>query len=112
MAGANIQMHAKKEVSFEDINRKIRNISGAELVSNSTQIINDVKIMTLVYEKYYMRTGSFTSVTIVLTEFEEDQTASVVASGGGGGVFNLSLGSNRNFAKACVQELEKCGFCE
>lgn len=110
MAGTSIQMTAEKNFSLQEINRKIRNISGAEQVSNFTQRINDVEIMTLVYEKYYLRTGSFTSVTIVLTEYGEEQTACVVSSGGGEGLANFSMGANRDFAKACVKELEACGF--
>lgn len=110
MAGTSIQMIAEKKISLQEINRKIRNISGGEQVSNFTQRINDVEIMTLVYEKYYLRTGSFTSVTIVLTEYGEEQTACVVSSGGGEGLVNFSMGANRNFAKACVQELKACGF--
>ena len=110
MAGTSIQMIAEKKISLQEINRKIRNISGAEQVSNFTQRINDVEILTLVFEKYYLRTGSFTSVTIVLTEYGEEQTACVVSSGGGEGLVNFSMGANRNFAKACVQELEACGF--
>ena len=110
MAGTSIQMIAEKKISLREINRKIRNISGAEQVSNFTQRINDVEILTLVFEKYYLRTGSFTSVTIVLTEYGEEQTACVVSSGGGEGLVNFSMGANRNFAKACVQELEACGF--
>lgn len=110
MAGTTTHMKSEKKVSLQEIHRKIRNISGAEQVSNSLQRINDVEILTLVFEKYYLRTGSFTSVTIVLTEYGEEQTACVVSSGGGEGMVNFSMGANRNFAKACVQELETCGF--
>lgn len=110
MAGTTIRMTAKKENSLQIINNKIRNIKGAECVSEFKQIVNDVVILTLIYEKYYMRTGGYTSLSIVLTEYEQQQTAYIVASGGGEGIVNHSFGANRNFAKECVEVLELCGF--
>ena len=110
MAGATIRMTAKKQYSLQEIHEKIHYIEGAEQISKSAQTINDVTIWTLAYEKFFLRTGSYTSVTVVLTEYDAIQTACIVASGGGNGLVNHSYGANRNFAKACVQVLERCGF--
>ena len=110
MAGATIRMTARKQESLQAIHKKLHHIEGAEQISKSTQTVNDVEIWTLVYEKYFFRTGSYTSITVVLTEFGPIQTACVVSSGGGEGVVNHSFGANRNFAKACVTALESCGF--
>jgi hypothetical protein len=110
MAGATIHMTANKQRTLQEIHEKIHYIEGAEQISKSAQAINGVTIWTLVYEKFYFRVGSYTSVTIVLTEHGQEQTACVVAAGGGEGVVNYSYGANRNFAKACVQMLETCGF--
>lgn len=111
MAGATVRMNAEKQNSLQEIYTKIRSIEGAEQISKSSQAINDVSIWTLVYEKYYLRTGSYTSATIVLTEHEQQQTACIVSSGGGSGMTNLSFGSNHKFAAECVRTLESCGFC-
>lgn len=110
MAGATIHMIAKKQITLQDIHEKIHYIEGAEQISKSEYAINGVTIWLLAYEKYYFRTSSYTSVTVMLSEFEQEQTACIVASGGGGGITNHSYGANRNFAKACVQALEACGF--
>lgn len=110
MAGATIHMTAKKQYSLQEIHEKIHYIEGAEQISKSAQTINDVTIWTLAYEKYFFRTSSYTSVTVVLTEHGQEQTACIIASGGGGGIFNLSYGSNRNLAEACVRVLKLCGF--
>lgn len=110
MSGKTIHMTAKKQDSLREIHNKIRNIKGAEQISKSEQTINNVTIWTLSYEKFYLRTGSYTSVTIVLTEYEQEQTACVVSSGGGKSMANFSYGANRNFAEECVQKLEECGF--
>ncbi len=110
MAGATIHMTANKKRTLQEIHKKIHDIEGAEQISKSVQTINDVTIWTLVYEKYYARTGGYTSLSIVLTEYEQQQAACIVASGGGDGIVNHSFGANRNFAKSCVQVLESCGF--
>ena len=74
------------------------------------QTINDVVIWILAYEKYYFRTGSYTGMTIVLMEYEQEQTACIVSAGGGACIVNHSLEANHNFAKECVEILESCGF--
>lgn len=110
MAGATIRMTAEKQKTLQEIHEKIHYTKGAEQISKSEYTINGVTIWILAYEKYYARTGSYTSLTIMLTEYGHEQTACIVASGGGEGIINHSLGANRNFAKACVQTLEACGF--
>ena len=62
------------------------------------------------YEKHYIRTHGYTTATVALTEFGEDQTACVITSGGGEGIQNYSYGANRSLAKECVRVLESCGF--
>lgn len=110
MAGATITMKADKQKTLQEIHAEIHYIVDAEQISKTEQIVGGVTIWTLAYEKYFFRTGSFTSVTVVLTEHENEQTACVIASGGGTGMVNHSLGANRRFAKECVEKLEGCGF--
>ena len=110
MAGATVYMTTKKQSTLQEIHEVIHCIELAEQVSKHTQVINDVIIWTLTYEKYFLRNNSYTSVTIVLTEYGQEQTACVVSSGGGEGMLNCSYGSNREFAESCVQALESCGF--
>ena len=110
MAGTTIYMTSQKQKSLQEIHEKIHYIKDAQQVSKLAQTINDVTIWTLVYEKYFMRNGSYASVTVVLTDFGQEQTASIIAAGGGNGIVNLSFGANRNFAKSVVKVLEDCGF--
>ena len=110
MAGATVRMTAQRNCSLQEIHEKIHYIEGAEQISKTVQSINGVTIWTLVYEKYYFRIGSYTSATIVLTEYGQEQTACVVSSGGGTGIVNHSFGANGKFAKECVRALELCGF--
>ena len=110
MAGATIRMTAAKQTTLQEIHGKIHCIEGAELVSKSEYTVNGVTIWILVYEKYYYRSKGYTSVTVMVTEYGQEQTACIVSSGGGSGIENWSLGANRNFAKAVVRVLESCGF--
>ena len=110
MAGATVTMTAKRQKTLQEIHAEIHGIVDAELVSKREQTINDVIIWTLAYEKFFFRNKSYTSAVVVLTEHAEEQTACVIASGGGSGMVNHSLGANRRFAKECVEKLETCGF--
>lgn len=110
MAGTTITMKANKRKTLQEIHAEIHYIVDAEQISKTEQTVNGVTIWTLAYEKYFFRTGSFTSVTVVLTEYENEQTACIVASGGGAGMVNHSYGANRRFAKECLEKLESCGF--
>ena len=110
MSGATVRMTSKKQNTLQAIYEKIHYIEGTEQISKSESVINGVTIWTLAYEKYFFRTGSYASLTVVLTEFEEEQTALIVAAGGGEGIVNISHGANRDLANACVLSLEECGF--
>lgn len=110
MAGATILMNADKQYSLQEIHEKIHYIKGAEQISKSVQTIHDVLVWTLAYEKYFFRAGGYATLTVTLTEYGQEQTACIVAAGGGAGIINHSFGANRGFAKDCVEVLKSCGF--
>lgn len=110
MSGVTVHLKASKKKTLDEICEKFDQIEGVEPISKSVRNINDVEIWTIAYEKFYFRTATYTSATIALTEFGDEQTASVISSGGGDGMLNLSYGSNRNLAKAFVEALTSCGF--
>ena len=110
MAGTTITMKTNKRKTLQEIHAEIHYIVDAEQVSKTEQTVNGVTIWTLAYEKYFFRTSSFTSMTVVLTEHEDEQTACIVSSGGGTGMVNHSYGANRRFARECMEKLEACGF--
>jgi len=64
----------------------------------------------LSFEKYFMRNGSYASLTVLLTENGNVQTADIIGSGGGEGIFNLSWGANSDFADMAERVLSKNGF--
>ena len=64
----------------------------------------------LSFERYYWRNESTASLTIMLTEHDNIQTADVIASAGGRGIFNISRGANSDFAQDASDILERHGF--
>ncbi|MBR5806272.1 MAG: hypothetical protein IKY30_05830 [Oscillospiraceae bacterium] len=104
-----VYMSAQKQKSLQEIYENLRTIQ-ADPVSKTEQTVNGVQIWALVYEMFYFRTKSYASLTVVLTEYEDRQTACIVGSGGGGGVFNVSYGANRDFVAKCENALKECGF--
>ena len=67
-------------------------------------------VILLVFEKYFFRTGSYTSLTIMLSEDKLTQTADIIGSGGGGNMMNLDWGANANFAGKAADILKQYGF--
>ena len=104
-----VYMSAQKQKSLQEIYENLRSIR-ADLVSKTEQTVNGVQIWTLVYEMFYFRTKGYASLTVVLTEYGDKQTACLVGSGGGSGMINLSYGANRDFVAKCENALKGCGF--
>ena len=110
MAGTTVRMSMPKTHTLHRIHEQIHCITGAEQVSKVEQHFEGAEVWLLVYEKYYFRTGGYNSLTVLLTEENERHTAEIIATGGGGGIANISYGANRKFAKECMQALAELGF--
>ena len=110
MAGTKIYMTAERKHALSDIHATIHYIKGAEEVFSQEMCFGNETALLLVYEKYFFRVNSYASLTVLLTEQGEKQTAQIVSSGGGGSMSNRSFGANRRFARDCVQALEEAGF--
>lgn len=50
-----------------------------------------------VYEKYYMRSENYTSLSIVLRQVDKDVLLSAISAAGGGGFLNISWGAEESF---------------
>ena len=61
-------------------------------------------------EKYFFRNNSYASLNVMLTEFDGVQTADIVGSGGGEGLFNISWFANSDLADSAERILQKFGF--
>lgn len=61
--------------------------------------VNGVKVLLLILERYYMRNGSMAVSTVQIIYSGEVQQATIIGTGGGEGLMNISLGANQDFAR-------------
>ena len=64
----------------------------------------------LVFEKYFMRSGSYASLTISVTGDDRSCYVDVIGAGGGTGIFNISWGSEEDFTEDFCDRLQRFGF--
>ena len=113
MAGVAISMLVNdKRKSIEELAAILKNEINAELVYDSPRPLDNASAWLLSFERYYFRNGSYATLTIMLTESGDQQTADIIGSGGGEGLFNISWGANSSFASMAVDLLQQCGFRE
>lgn len=111
MKNSAIVMQGQPVWHLEELPSKLEDgIPAAELVYYNKRTLGSGKLVLLVYEKYYIRNGSYASLTILLTEENGMQTAEIVPSGGGEGLLNISYGANGSFARDAERVLTACGL--
>lgn len=84
----------------------------AELVCESIKNVGGGKVLLLSFERYYFRNGSYAGLTVMVAEDDYGQTADIIGSGGGEGLFNVSWGANQSFADMASRILKGYGFIE
>ena len=115
MSSMIIKMRGNHEKSINEVAAVLRSrIPGlfGELVTENWRHFDNCKVVLLVFEKLYLRNDNYANLTVLLTETKEEQTADIVGSGGGAGMFNWSWGANSHFAKTAVNILAENGFRE
>ncbi|MDQ0223240.1 DUF6054 family protein [Streptococcus moroccensis] len=81
-----------------------------QLVFDKRRHIGDVKQILLVFEAFYIRTGSYGSLTVNLTASTDYHCIDLIPSGGGDGILNISWGANANFAQKAQEIFESYGY--
>lgn len=99
-----------KEVADSIREKMESSLVPAELVSEHLEMVGDVEIFLLVFEKYYARIGGMAALSVQGINYENHQSIQIVGTGGGDGVFNISWGANKDFAIKVVDHLETLGF--
>ncbi|MGD6943283.1 DUF6054 family protein [Cytobacillus gottheilii] len=68
---------------------------------------NQYKQMSiLVLEKFYFRTSSSASLTVILENFDGETIMKCISAGNGEGLFNIGWGSGKNFINSVRYPLE------
>lgn len=112
MSALTIQMTGNNTTPITKVIRALKQSLGGEYISESWHELGDATAVLLSYEKYFFRNGSYTGLTILLTESTSTQHADIVGFGGGSGLFNISWGSNSEYADDAARILQSLGFRE
>ena len=81
-----------------------------ELVDVSSCRLGEIQVVTQVYEKYFMRNGSYASLTITTVSNGERVCLSAIGAAGGTGWANISWGAETSLMKRFEQNLEEQGL--
>ena len=114
MSSAIIKMKRGSETDLAEVSKSILDdFKGdvAELSLEQMSEVNGVKVLLLILERYYMRNGSMAVSTVQIIDSGEVQQATIIGTGGGG-LMNISLGANQDFARRVAKVLAKLGFEE
>ena len=115
MSSAIIKMKRGSETDLAEVSKSILDdFKGdvAELSMEQMSEVNGVKVLLLILERYYMRNGSMAVSTVQIIDSGEVQQATIIGTGGGEGLMNISLGANQDFARRVAKVLAKLGFEE
>ena len=114
MASKKVEMQAKKQYELYEIESKIKTefdnhmFSNIEFKDMILREFGETKTLLLIYENYFIRTGSYASLVIMLSEYQDYQCADIIATGGKEVFF--SFGAESDFANYGVSALKKLGF--
>ncbi|MFZ2540089.1 MAG: DUF6054 family protein [Oscillospiraceae bacterium] len=73
--------------------------------------INGVQIFLRVYDKYYARSSSRTSLTLqIVGQGETVGVCAITAGGGNGAFFSFSLGAEENFLSVVSDSMRNMGY--
>ena len=114
MASKKVEMYAKKRYELDEIKNKIkeefdkRKFSDVEFKDEIIRELGDTKTLLLIFENWFLRTGSYASLVIMLSEYQGYQSADIIATGGKEAFF--SVGAEGDFAKFGEDALKNLGF--
>ena len=87
--------------NYNEIPEYLANQCGAEIVG-AEPIVNGVVICL---EKFYFRNKSYAALTVIIQNESTGSRATLIGSGGGEGLFNISWGANSDFAVSAANAL-------
>ena len=109
MATFHIKMAAQKQYSLSALTEQLDSNRNFDSCGKSEHHFSDSHVVLLVFEQYFVRASGTISLSVLLTESGNQQTADLIATGGGDGL-SWSGGACRSFAKDCAKILEAFGF--
>jgi hypothetical protein len=106
-----MQGRGNHEILREILIEEVQKSSSVELLEAVTRQMGDVTIHILVFEKFYMRSSNWASLSVILTAEKDVLTVDAMGSGGGQGlIFNLSWGAEEDFVSVVESILLNYSF--
>lgn len=100
------------ELTVDELSEALREGIRAELRRKCIKRLDGTDVLLMVFEKLYLRNGSYAGLTLMVTGDGQYQEAEVIGTGGGTGLLNISWGTNEDFADMAVGVLKSQGFKE
>ncbi len=115
MSCMTIELKREAATGLEEIGKKIQEDLSGDFVSSELAVrkiteVADVRVLLMVFEKYYWRNGSMAVTVVQITDSGGEQRAVVAGTGGGEGILNISFGANRDYAERISEALMRMGF--
>ena len=111
MATFHVQMTAKKQHPLSILEEQLCISRNYEFCSKAEYSLAGSTVLLLTFEQYFCRAGGTISLSVLLTESGDQQTADLIATGGGEGL-SWSGGACRSFVKEVAEILASCGFAD
>ena len=102
-------------LAFEDakalVRRAITQLGvSVEVAGKLEHSLGDAELYVIVIEKYFLRTGDYTSLTIVVTGDDVRSRVEAIPAGAGGGALNIRLGADKRFAEDFGHAMRDAGY--
>lgn len=115
MSCTTIELKRKAVTGLEEIGKKVQEALSGDFVSSELAVrkiteAEGVRVLLMVFEKYYCRNGSMAVTVVQIMDSGEEQRAVVAGTGGGEGILNISFGANRDYAERISKALMRMGF--
>lgn len=93
--------------SFDEVVETIARMSEASNI-HAEIIETKPRVAVFIGEKYFLRTNSTASATVIVVEGKGGQhLVRIITTGAGGGLLNIGYGANKTYAREIAKALEK-----
>ena len=111
MSSSVVHMKRRSDCILSLLVDRIENFnSDSDLILRQISKVGDQDFLLMVFEKGFIQAGSTAVLTIQEIIHGEAQSVTIVGTGGGEGVLNISLGANNDYAYSAAKYLEDLGF--
>ena len=114
MSCTTIELKRKAVTGLEEIGKKIQEDLSGDFVSSELAVrkiteAEGVRVLLMVFEKYYWRNGSMAVTVVQIMDSGEEQRAVVAGTGGGEGIAGAGGRVRSTRTAACDEESPACG---